>query len=240
MTENTNAGNGNNNNGGQGGGANPPADANANANANANGGQNNQNTPTPPSFDPAKVSDAEFAKIFDDPRVFQHSRFKELAEDAKAGKAAKEAEAKRQQDEAIKKGEFDKVLSERDKKIAELQTSLTTGKINQSLTLAATKLGAVDLEAVLALVDRSKLSIDEATGTVKGIDEALKTLSETKTYLFGKQSTQRLGSQSNPNNQNTGELKRFKHSEIQNPEFYRANEKDILASMAAGLIENDL
>ncbi len=199
----------------------------------------NQTTQAP-TFDTAKISDADFAKVFDDPRTFQHSRFKELAEDAKAGKAAKDAEAKRQQDEAIKKGEFDKVLSEKDGKITELSTKLTTTIINQNLIIAASKLGAVDTEAVLALVDRSKLSFDDATQSVKGVEEALKALSETKQYLFGKQGTQRLGSASNPNQNNTGDLKRFKHSEIKDPVFYREHEQEILASMKAGLIENDL
>lgn len=241
MNEETNVNQNQNNNNGDGGGANHQngGQGSENQNQNQNQNQNNQNNQNTVTFDPAKISDADFGKIFDDPRVFQHSRFKDLAEDAKAGKAAKEAEAKRQQDEAIKKGEFDKILGEKDKTITDLTAKITTSTINQALTIAATKLGAVDIEAVLALVDRSKLSVDANTNAVTGVDDALKALSEGKAYLFGKQGTQRMGSPSNPGDQNTGDLKRFKRSEIENPEFYRANEKDILASIKAGLIEND-
>ena len=238
MNDTTNAGNGANNNG-AGAGTNPQDGANANANAGAGAGQNNQTTQTP-TFDPAKISDAEFEKVFSDERLFKHSRFKELAEDAKAGKAARDAEAKRQQDEAIKKGEFDKVLSEKDNTIKTLTERVQTVTTNNAIALAASKLGAVDPDAVLALVDRSKISIDEKTGVVTGVEEALKSLFEAKPYLAGKQGTQRLGSPSNPNQQNTGDLKRFKHSEIQDPVFYREHEAEILASMKAGLIENDV
>ena len=40
-----------------------------------------QTTKTEPivtPFDTSKISDEDFAKVFDDPRTFQHSRFKEL------------------------------------------------------------------------------------------------------------------------------------------------------------------
>lgn len=239
MNENVNTNQ--NNNGGNNGGANPPANQNGGENkndANNNGGQNNQNNVTPPTFDTAKISDADFGKIFDDPRTFQHSRFKELNDLAQKGKAAAEAEAKRQQDEAVKKGEFDKVLGEKDTKISQLTTQLQTSAINQNLTIEAQKAGAVDIDAVLKLVDRSAIKIDDA-GNITGAKEALEALLKDKPYL-GKPGTQRLGDNSNPGNQNTGDLKRFKRSEIENPEFYRANEKDILASIKAGLVENDL
>lgn len=246
MNDNANAGNGGNNNqnnGGQGGGANPPVDPNkggkGNDAGNDKGNQKNQNNQGTPAFDPAKISDADFAKVFDDPRTFQHSRFSELNELAKYGKTAKEADEKRKQDEAVKKGEFDKVLSEKDQKIADLTKAQQTSHINTKLTIAAAKLNAVDVDAVLALVDRSKISIDDK-GIVTGLDEALKTLTEGKAYLFGKSGTQRMGTGANPGNQNTDDLKRFKHSQILDPVFYRENEADILASQKAGLIENDL
>lgn len=240
MNDNANAGNGeNNNNNANAGAGNGEAGANNNANAGSADDQGKKTDNANAPFDTAKISDADFEKIFDDPRTFNHSRFKDLNELAKKGKAADEAEAKRQQEEAVRKGDFDKVLGEKDGKITELQTIIKTQGINAALTIAASKLNAVDIDAVLALVDRSKISVEDS-GKVSGIEDALKTLQTSKAYLFGKQGTQRLGSGANPNQADTGELRRFKHSQIIDPVFYRANEKDILASQKAGLIENDL
>jgi hypothetical protein len=236
MTENTNAGNGDNN---QNNNASGNADA-QNANAGAADAQKNTDAANAP-FDPAKISDADFEKIFSDERLFKHSRFSELNDLAKAGKAAKDAETKRLQDEAVKKGDFEKVLGEKETKITELSQTVQKMAVNNALTIAASKLNAVDPDAILALVDRSKIAVDDS-GKVTGVDDALKALTESKAYLFGKSNTQttRLGTGANPGSNNTGDLKRFKHSELQNAEFYKANEKDILASMKAGLIENDL
>lgn len=235
MTDNTDV----NANAGAAANAAAAADATKNANAGAADAQAKNTDTAGATFDPAKISDADFEKVFDDQRLFNHSRFKDLNELAKKGKAADEAEARRKQEEAVKKGDFDKVLGEKDGKITELSQKLQTTTINTQLTIAASKLNAVDIDAVLALVDRSKIAIDD-TGKVTGVDEALKTLTESKKYLFGKAGTTRLGSASNPGSDNTGDLKRFKHSQLLDPVFYRENEKDIIASQKAGLIENDL
>lgn len=218
-------------NGGDGTGANPVIPAKA-------GDQNNSTTQVTP-FDPSKVSDEEFEKVFSDERLFKHSRFKDLSDKAQKAKEYEAAEAKRQEEELKKKGEWETISKQNETKVQELQTQLTKERVDNALLAASSKLGVVDPDAVLKLIDRGAISIDD-TGAVQGIETALTALIEAKPYLAGKQPAKRIGGETNPGNTNTGELKRFKLSELNNPEFYRANEKDILASLAANLIEDDV
>lgn len=211
----------------------------AKADAEAAGANTNTDTANA-TFDPAKISDADFDKVFEDQRLFKHSRFKELTD---AQKRLKEIEANKAKDEETKLVEqkkFEELATKKGQEAETLREQLKTERINNSLLAQASKQNVVDPEAVLKLIDRSAITIDDTTGTVTGAEEALKSLIESKPYLAGKQGTQRLGSASNPDNTDTSGLKRFKHSQLQDPVFYRENEKDILASMKAGLIENDL
>lgn len=189
-------------------------------------------------FDPAKISDADFEKIFGDKRLFKHSRFSELNDLAQEGKRLKEEQAKAKEEELRKKGEFETLAKQKEQEVTTLKEQIKTSSINNSLIISASKLGIVDPDAALKLVDRSAISVAD-DGTVTGAEDALKKLVEAKPYLGGKPGTTRLGSPSAPGDQNTGDLKRFKHSEIKDPIFFRENEKDILASMKAGLIEMD-
>jgi hypothetical protein len=226
----------NNNSGEQGGGANPPGNENNNGAQNNQNNQGNQNTAT---FDPSKVSDEDFAKVFDDPRTFQHSRFKELTDAQKELQKIKADQAKAEEERLKEQGKHQELADAKAKEAETLRAELVTTRIDTSLLMEANKLGIVDPDAALKLVDRSGITHDDTTKAVSGAKEALEALLKDKPYLAGKGTT-RIGSPSNPTGQNTGELKRFKHSEIQDPEFYRKNEKDILASLKAGLIENDL
>lgn len=76
------------------------------------------------------------------------------------------------------------------KKIEELQkvNSEWDGKyknsvLENSIKLAAMKAKANDAGDVLALVDKSKLNLKD-DGSIEGLDEQIKTLSESKAYLF--------------------------------------------------------
>jgi hypothetical protein len=188
------------------------------------------------NFDTAKISDADFAKVLEDPRLWQHSRIAGLTEAQKKLKEIESNKTKEEEDRLKKQGEYQKLAEQKEAEANTLREELQQNRIDNKLTLEASKLGVIDIDALLKLVDRTKITFD-ANGTLTGVEDALKTLQESKAYLFGKGTTNRVGSPSNPGNQNTGELKRFKMSELQNPEFYRANEKDILASINAGLVD---
>lgn len=195
-------------------------------------------TGTSATLDLSKVGDEDFNKVFDDPRIWKHPRFKSLGERAKKAddyeKAQQDAEAERLKQQ----GKFQELADNEKKRANDLQTKLEKAVIDNKIIAEATKAGVVDVEAVLALIDRKDIKLN-ADGTVAGIDVAVKTLLDSKTYLKGNGSTTTIGTGTNPSGQSaTG--KRFKLSQIQNAEFYRANEKDILQSIKLGLVEDDV
>lgn len=56
--------------------------------------------------------------------------------------------------------------------------------LTNAIKLAAIKAKAKDPADILAFIDKGKLELNE-DGTIKGLDDQLKTLSESKAYLFG-------------------------------------------------------
>lgn len=163
--------------------------------------------------------------------AFKHPRFKELTSQAQELKTLKAQEQARAEEEAKKKGEFEKLFNDQKK-------ANETLRMDNAITLAAGKVGAVDAEAILKLVDRSKLKIDES-GQVVGVEEAVKALLESKPYLAGKGGS--LGNGTSPGDGDAGTgTKKFKLSQIQNAEFWKKNEKDILEAIKHNQIEQDI
>lgn len=219
-----------------------PADPNAGNNNGSGDGTDpskKTETPQPPEFDAKKLGDDDFNKVFDDPRIFNHPRFKSLNERAKKLDEFEKAEEARKAEEMKKKGEFEALAKTESEKREAAELKLKNALIDNKITVEATKNGAGDVEAVLKLIDRSTVSIDDSDA-ITGVEDAVKALLENKPYLKGSSSNTVIGSETNPGaNQNSG-IKKFKMSEIQDVTFYQANEKDILAAIAAGQVENDM
>lgn len=194
--------------------------------------------PAPEAVDIAKIGDENFSKVFDDPRLWNHPRFKSLNEQAKQAKEYEKAEATRKEEELKKKGEWEQLAKTNEDKALAAEQKFQTAQIDNRIQSEAAKLGVVDLEAVTKLIDRAGIKVDES-GTVAGVEEAVKSLLESKPYLKGTGTTPIVGGQTAPGTETQAGLKRFKLSQLQNPEFYRANEKDILASLKANLVEDD-
>jgi hypothetical protein len=210
----------NNNSGGQGAGA-------------GQGGTDPTKTGTAGTqpFDASKIGDEDFQKIFDDPRLWTHPRFKGLKDRAQLADKLEADKQKAKEAELEKNKQFEALATERGQK---LETAILDNKI----ILEATKAGVVDAEAVLKLVDRGLIKKDD-TGNYSGIAEAVKALVEAKTYLKGTGSNT-LGSATNPGG-NAGDSKyKFKHSQIKDPKFYREHEAEILEALRKGQIENDV
>ena len=189
------------------------------------------------AFDSTKLGDEDFQKVFEDPRLFNHPRFKSLNERAKQADALKA-----QQDEAQKKalaeqGKWKELAEQREKEAGEAKTQLQTQKTDNKILAEAAKLGVVDAEAVLKLIDRSNITVDD--NGVSGVSEAIKTLLETKPYLKGKAPDIKIGDGTNPGDGNNPKIK-FKLSQLKDAAFYRANEKEILEAMKNNQIENDV
>lgn len=212
--------------------------------------ENNNLTNTPPAspakpaegssqtIDFANLTDEQLEKVYENPNLYKHPRFKDLS-DAKKERDELRAKEKKVEEERLRsQGEFQKLAEAKEKENTELKQQLQSTKIDSAIEKAAAKLGAVDPEAVLKLVNRTSIRVDE-TGEISGVTEAVDTLIKEKPYLVNGPAP-KLGTASNPANEGTGNIKRFKLSQIQNASFYQANKADIEASMRAGMVEDDL
>ena len=177
--------------------------------------------------------------VFDDPRLWQHPRFKSLNERAKKAdeleKANTEAEEKRLADQKKFEELADKRAKERDDATTKLQKSIQDNRI----TIEASKIGVVDLEAVLQLVDRSNIRIDD-NGIATGVTEAIQALITAKPYLKGKPGVTNIGSGTAPGADNNNQQMTFKLSQLQDPVFYREHAKEIAQAYKDGKIEDDM
>lgn len=188
------------------------------------------------TFDLSKIGDEDFKKVFDDPRLWQHSRFNSLRERAKQADALEKEKAEAEKARMEEQGKFKELAELKSKEADDLRAKVTQATIDNKIIALATKAGVVDTEAVLKLIDRSGIKVDGET--IEGVDVAIKGLLETKPYLKGNTNLN-IGSGSAPNNQNAT-AKHFKLSQLQDPVFYRANEKDIEQASKLGFIEDDL
>lgn len=190
------------------------------------------------AFDPKELSDEDITKVFDDPRIWEHKRFKELNESAKeAKKLAKKLEEKEETE--LKEQEKYEELAEKYKERAEkAEKALEDAQVENALTAEASKQGARDLEAVLKLVDRSGIELDK-DGNITGIDKAVEGLLEGKPYLKdANASNQNIGSGTNPG-QNNDDASQYTLSQIQDPEFYQEHKDEIMQAYKRGQIIDD-
>ncbi|MFA5387862.1 MAG: hypothetical protein WC322_05790 [Candidatus Paceibacterota bacterium] len=198
-------------------------------------------TNTPPT-DAGKKKDGEKAfdeSVFDDPRLWTHPRFKSLNERAKKAdeleKAQKEAEEKR----LAEAKKFEELATKRAQERDEVTNKLQKSTQDNRITIEASKVGVVDIEAVLQLVDRSNIRIDE-NGVATGVIEAVNALITAKPYLKGKPGVTNIGSATNPGADGGNQPAKFKLSQLQDAAFYREHEKEIAEAYKLGLIEDDM
>lgn len=229
--------------GASGAGATGPNDINNLGNsANGSGPVNNANAQRNNGLDLSKIGDEEFGKIFDDPRVFKHDRFKNLLERAKAGDAAIEARKKAEEQKLIETKKFEELAKLREQERDEFKNKYNSVLVDSQIRDGALKLGVsqANVNALLKLVDRSKVTLNDE-GIASGIEEAVKATLELYPVFKGTGgTTTTLGGGTNPPGGRTGTVKRFKLSQIQDPKFYRENEKDIQEAYKAGAIEDDV
>ena len=98
--------------------------------------------------------------------------------------------------DAASKSELEKANARAEaaeKKAADAEQARRATALSAAITTAASKAGAVDADAVLALISKESVTIGD-DGRVTGVDEAVKALLESKPYLVGKQSTPPGGS----------------------------------------------
>lgn len=216
----------------------PPAPAGNNPNPPAPGAD-----PKPPvtpepgtAFDPSKLSDDDLAKLYDDPRLYKHERFKQLSERAKKAKEYEENQAKMEEEQLKKKGEFEQLANKHKEEANTWKSKFTTSLTDNAIISAASKSGIKDVDAALKLVDRSAITVND-DGKVEGIEAAIEALVKDKPYLLTvNRST--VGSPTNPSNSSNAPAK-FKMSQLSDVKFYQENAEAIKKAMLAGEIEED-
>lgn len=209
------------------------------ANGANTGADPKQKTEVSTAFDPKTIGEEDFNKIFDDPRLWTHPRFKELNDRAKKAKEYETQQAEAEEARLKEQKKFEELAEKNKQKAEEAENKYKQAILDNKIQLEASKAGVVDLEAVLKLVDRSKITLDD-DGNVAGLEEAVKSLLEAKPYLKNGEANNNvtIGNGTNPGSNNTN-VKRFTLSQIQDPEFYRENEKDILEAVRTNNIIDD-
>lgn len=177
------------------------ADDNKNQNPNAgNGGEggdnkhvNNQN-PNPNNNNGGNQ---------DDGKSIPKYRFDEVSERLQKLEAEKEEREKKDREAADKKlvedKKFEELAAKRESDLNSANTTIREMKIERAVERVASKLGAVDSEAVIKLIDKSALKVDK-DGNVENAEEVVKALLEAKPFLKGSGdgSPANVGGGSNP------------------------------------------
>ncbi|MFJ5716539.1 phage scaffolding protein [Neobacillus sp. NPDC093127] len=145
----------------------------------------------PPADPPGKTfTQEELDKIVADRLAREKKKFADYDEKAKKLEELEKAEADRkksQMDEAerlkLEKEEADKKALDAEEKVKKAQEAANQRILNTEIKSIARALNANDPTDVLALLDKSSIEIDDE-GDVKGVEEAVKALKETKPWMF--------------------------------------------------------
>lgn len=96
-----------------------------------------------------------------------------------------EAEKKESADKKLlEDGEYKELAEKKQKEIDDLMLDKNSNLINSEIKFEALKLGAIDANDVIKLIDTAEIKVNES-GVVEGVSEAMKTFSEAKPNLFG-------------------------------------------------------
>lgn len=197
----------------------------------------NEKAPVKPVVSPTEGEKPFDEKVFDDPRLWTHPRFKSLNERAKKAELLEKEKADAE-DKALEGAKEFKQLAEKVKKERdEIQQRFAQSLQDNRILSEASKIGVVDLDTVLKLIDRSSIQTD-ASGQVMGVEAAVQQLLAAKPFLKGKAGVT-IGAAVGPSADAIAGPKKFKKSQLSDPAFYRENEKDIMKAYMAGLIEDD-
>lgn len=196
-------------------------------------------TPATPNAEAPKGGEKAFDEtVFDDPRLWTHPRFKTLNERAKKADALEKANAEAEEKRLQEAKKFEELATKRAQERDEIKSKYTSQLQDNRIITEANKIGVVDIDTVLRLVDRNSIVIGE-DGTISGVEQAIQALITAKPFLKGTGKPAPIGSPSTPGADANADVKTFKLSQLKDPVFYREHEKDIEAAYKAGKIEDD-
>lgn len=205
------------------------------------GQQQQQQSQQNQQVDLKNLTPEQLAAVMDNPNFWKIDRIAELT-GAKQKLDKLTAEQQQNEEKTLaEQKKFEELATKRGEEVTTLKQQIQNMQFDQALTNKLVGEGVVDLEAALKLVDRSQIKVDETSGAVQGVDEAIKSLKEGKTYLFtagGQQ--QSIGAPTGGGNASNSAPAKFKRSQLQDQAFYQANRAAIVEAMKNGQIEDDL
>lgn len=234
------------------------ADANSQGNGSGAGDGNGAGAGTPPAgtgtppapaasdVDLSKLPADQLAKALENPELWKLPRIQELVTGNQQLKKLQEEQQKSREAQLASDKKFEELAGEKTTQVETLTSQLQTERTNNALVIALSQEQAVDVDAAVKLIDRSKITIDD-NGQVQGVSDAVAALKTDKAYLFtaGGQTPPRVGA---PSNQGAGQqppaagVAKFKRSQLQGPDgqqFYKDNKAAIDEAYRKGEIEDD-
>jgi hypothetical protein len=108
----------------------------------------------------------------------------ESKQNKKKAQEYKAALDKLTQTQLVDQQKYKELYEAEQKKYSSLHKTLVTDKVKAAVSEKASKAGAIDLDAILALGDRGLLVVDEDTLAVDGVDTFIEDLKKKKPSLF--------------------------------------------------------
>lgn len=211
---------------------NPPADPN-NPNPAPNPDPNNP----APAADP-KPNDPGTVQLTPEQlqAAFQHPRFKELAAQAAKAKQLEDAQRQAEEDRAKQNGEFEKLAESAKSEAEKYKTQYETAVTNNAIIAAAVKAGVTDADAAIKLIDRGSIKLND-DGTVEGVEDAVKSLVDSKPYLKGAAPNVNIGGPSNPDPNGPGTPPAYTGSQVRDHKFYMEHQAEIDKAVNEGRVD---
>jgi hypothetical protein len=220
----------------------PTGDAKINNQENNAGADPNKKSSSVTSTNNGKPENGEKTfdeSVFENPQLWTHPRFKSLNERAKMADKLEKQLSDAEEAKLADAKKFEELATKRAQERDEVSKKYTQSLQDNRILIEATKIGVVDTDAVLKLVDRSNIHIDD-NGVTTGVIEAVQALVATKPYLKGRTGTITIGSPTNPGADSGNQPSKFKLSQLQDAAFFREHEKEIHEAYKNHLIEDDM
>lgn len=168
---------------------------------------------------------------------FQKSR-EALREANKKLTELQEAQKKADDEKMKENQQFKELAEKRENELSETKSKYETSLKKVRFAELAIKEGVVNVDDAFRLADLEGVSMSD-DGSVSGMEDVVAKLKESKQYLFGSQD-QSLGGGSNPpkDGDTQGGKRVYRQSQIEDPEFYKANEADIKKAYVEGRVIN--
>lgn len=115
------------------------------------------------------------------------------------------------------------------------QQALNGERLRNAVYAASVRSGAVDPDAVLALIDKQAIPFED--GKPVGIDDAVTALLESKPYL--KATGTKPTGNVNGGPQGNGQPNTISRTQLRDPKFFSENRAEIFKAMAEGRITDD-